>query len=81
MQLLVNVWDAGNPSAVVSTSVTLVAIRNEYAPVFAQSEYRASVNDYDPIGKNITRVTANDQDLPVIDLHYDFSGLYFRRHL
>lgn len=70
MQLLVNVWDAENPTVVVGTSVTLIAIRNEYAPVFTQSDYRASVNDYDPVGKNITRVTATDQDLPVRDLHY-----------
>lgn len=65
-QLLVSVWDAGNPTVKVSTSVTLVALRNEYAPVFTSSSYSASINDYDPVGTNVTRVAARDQDLPVL---------------
>ena len=64
-QLLVVVWDSGNPEMEVSTTVTLTVRRNEYPPTFFPLRYSASVSEHDPVGTNITRVTASDSDLPV----------------
>ena len=60
--LLVSAWDVSNPGVTVSTSVTLMASRNEYAPVFYPSSYQASVHEYDPVGTNVTRVYATDEN-------------------
>lgn len=48
----------------LSTSATLIVkvIHNNFEPVFVDSIYRGTANDYDPIGQSILRVSAYDND-------------------
>ena len=39
--------------------------RNEFAPVFKANSYEATVSEHDPVGTNVTRVSATDDDLTV----------------
>ncbi len=64
-QLLVVVWDSGNPKIEVDTTVTITMRRNEFVPTFFPTSYEVSISEHDPVGRNITTVTATDQDLPV----------------
>ena len=59
------VWDSGNPQMEVSTLVTISVRRNEYVPTFFPRTYAVQVSEHDVVGKNITRVTATDDDLEV----------------
>ena len=65
LQLLVVAWDSGNPEMEISTTVTISVKRNEYAPRFFPITYSQTVSEHDPVGNNITRVVATDNDLPV----------------
>jgi len=64
-QLLVAAWDSGNPKQEISTTVTINVTRNEYRPRFFPEKYTAAISEHDPVGTNITRVHATDEDLPV----------------
>ena len=65
IQLLVVVWDSGNPSIEVDTTVTITMRRNEFVPTFFPARYEVSVSEHDVVGMNITKVTATDQDIKV----------------
>ena len=65
-------WDSGNPEQEIRTTVTINVNRNEYAPSFFPESYTVSVSEHDPVGTNITRVHATDDDLPVCDVIYIF---------
>ena len=58
-------WDSGNPSIEVDTTVTITMRRNEFVPTFFPARYEVSVSEHDAVGMNITKVTATDQDIPV----------------
>ncbi|XP_019645842.1 PREDICTED: protocadherin Fat 4-like [Branchiostoma belcheri] len=61
--LTITATDAGNPplSSDAIVSVTVGAV-NEFAPVFAQDPYAASVNENATIGTVVTTVNATDDD-------------------
>ncbi|XP_078678305.1 protocadherin Fat 4-like [Branchiostoma floridae x Branchiostoma belcheri] len=61
--LTVTATDAGNPplSSDATVSVTVGAV-NEFAPVFTQDPYAASVNENATIGTVVTAVNATDDD-------------------
>ena len=65
LQLVVHVWDSGNPTIEISTVVTLRLIRNEFVPTFFPDRYIERVSEHAAVGTNITRVTATDLDIPV----------------
>ncbi len=65
LQLLVVVWDSGNPQIEVDTTVTITMKRNEFVPTFFPTRYSVSISEHDAVGTNITTVSAKDEDLPV----------------
>lgn len=52
------------------------ARRNLNKPVFKLSNIRIEVNEHDPVGKNITQVSATDADVngPKSEISYDIVG-------
>ena len=63
-QLLIVAWDSGNPEQVASAILKITVIRNEFAPTFSRV-VDGSVSEHDPVGTNVTSVTATDQDVTV----------------
>ena len=64
-QLLIVAWDSGNPEQEISTTLVMTVKRNEHAPRFFPDRYVDTVSEHDPVGTNITTVSATDSDLPV----------------
>uniref|UniRef100_W5L9C6 Cadherin domain-containing protein n=1 Tax=Astyanax mexicanus TaxID=7994 RepID=W5L9C6_ASTMX len=63
IKLILTAVDGGTPprSATVAIHVTVLDA-NDNAPVFSQSVYKVSLPENSPIGTEVTRVSANDED-------------------
>lgn len=61
-QLTINLWDSGRPEKTSSATFTASITRNEYPPVWNQTEYRVTINDRYTLGQTVIQVGASDRD-------------------
>ena len=62
LQLYVEAYDSAYPSARQLAEVTVTVLRNTNAPIFSPSSYDTSISERYPIGEQVLRVTATDDD-------------------
>lgn len=68
-QLIINAVDDGDPTRVITSTVTISINRNMSPAAFQSSSYIATINDYDPPGTYILTVNATDPD-PLVSTDY-----------
>ncbi|XP_064610252.1 protocadherin Fat 4-like [Liolophura sinensis] len=75
--LIMTAYKQSDPNLSTSATFIVKVIHNNFEPVFVDSIYRGTANDYDPIGQSIVRVSAYDNDTitsPEGQLVYSLSG-------
>ena len=65
LQLLVETWDSASPDVRSNTLVTIFVRRNEFSPVFFNSNQQVQVSEHALVGEMVAKVNASDDDLPV----------------
>ena len=61
-QLRIGAYDTGNPEEVVYTEMIISVNRNEFGPVFEPSEYTSRMTENTPLGSEVTKLVATDND-------------------
>ncbi|KAK0048619.1 protocadherin Fat 4, partial [Biomphalaria pfeifferi] len=69
-QLYVRTYDPEYPLDYVDEVVNIPVNRNEYAPVFDSASYAVTINETDPVGRNILTVHAKDNNTQDIVTYY-----------
>lgn len=62
-QLLVTAYDTAARDMETSETVTITVRKNINAPIFSKQDYETTIYDYLPLGSEVIRVTATDNDL------------------
>lgn len=62
LQFLIRGYDTFYPNNWASCTVHITVIRNPNSPLYTQSSYEKTINEYHQVGSTVLAVSAQDQD-------------------